>query len=306
MKNYIGSNYNVKSASELRDTLGHDGDVAYVIKESDNKVKSVSAVYTKTAGKWVPVSIKGSSDSGSSTESTLFNGTNVRLNSDNLNKISGDLVDFSFVDFMNALSYKESTLSLSSNLSTLNYEIGDKLPNGITLNISVGVGSAQIKQIKIFKNNISAGTITNKVTNGGNFTFADGSIITSNTVYRVVVTDNDNKTIEKSLSIQFYSPYYYGVIDKAITDIVSDDLTILKKDITKKENKTYSFTANNGYCVIAYPKSYGQLKSILDSNNFENIYSMSQKEITINSITYYVYETTSKVTCNNFKYKFVY
>ena len=42
MKNYIGSNYDVNSVLELRNSLGHDGDVAYVINTTEDGFKYVS------------------------------------------------------------------------------------------------------------------------------------------------------------------------------------------------------------------------------------------------------------------------
>jgi hypothetical protein len=76
------------------------------------------------------------------------------------------------------------------------------------------------------------------------------------------------------------------------------------KDVSAKGTKTYKYTSNNLYCTVTFPKSYGQLSSILDGNGFQNLDSWKFKEIEINSIPYYVYQTGTVVICNDFKYEF--
>ena len=147
-------------------------------------------------------------------------------------------------------------------------------------------------------------TISSGVQNGGNFTCADGSNITSDTTYKVVVTNVEGKTVTSTLSVKFYNPYYHGVTNKGINDVNVTDITSMTKDISAKGTKTYNYTSNNLYCTVAFPKSYGQLSSILDGNGFQNLDSWVFKEIEINNVPYYVYQTGTVVICNNFTYEF--
>lgn len=276
-----------------------DGQIAYVISEKEYYSFDSTNEEDAETGRWRIFKSETSGD-------TTYSGRDVKLNMDNLNKINGDLDNFSFVDFINILSYKESTVTLTSNLSTLIYESGITIHNGLTLTANIVKGTSKIKQIEFKKNDISVSIITDNVENGGNFTYADGSDISSDTTYKVIITDEDNKIIQKSLSVNFYNPYYYGAVENSIDNLTSTNILSLTKDISKKENKTYLFTANNLYCLFAYPKNYGLLKSILDSNNFENINSMKYTELEIKGIPYYIYQTNTRVICNNFIYKFNY
>ena len=196
------------------------------------------------------------------------------------------------------------TVRLTSSLSTLTYELGTTIYNGTTLTASVTKGSSDITKVEFFKNNTSVSVITSNVANGGNFTYADGNNISSDTTYKVVVTNVEGKTVTSTLSVKFYNPYYYGVTSKGTNDITVTDITSMTKDISAKGTKTYKYTSNNLYCTIAFPKSYGQLTSILDGNGFQNLDSWRFKEVEINSVAYYVYQTGTVVICNDFKYEF--
>lgn len=198
------------------------------------------------------------------------------------------------------------TVRLSSSLSTLVYELGTTVRNGHTLTAKVTKGSSDITKVEFFKNNTSVSTITSNVSNGGNFTYADGSNITADVTYKVVVTNVEGKTVSSTLSVKFYNPFYHGVTSKDINTITSTDILAMTKDVSAKSTKEYKYTSNNEYCCLAYPKSYGKLSSLLDGNGFQNLDSWVSKEIEINSVPYYVYQTKTNVICTNFAYKFEY
>lgn len=195
-------------------------------------------------------------------------------------------------------------VTLTSSLSTLVYELGTTVRNGHTLTAKVTKGSSDITKVEFFKGSTSVSVVTQNVANGGNFTYSDGSNITSDTTYKVVVTNVEGKTVTSTLSVKFYNPYYHGVTSKGINDVTVTDISAMTKDISAKGTKTYNYTSNNLYCTIAFPKSYGQLTSILDGNGFQNLDSWRFKEIEINSVPYYVYQTGTVVICNDFKYEF--
>jgi hypothetical protein len=195
-------------------------------------------------------------------------------------------------------------VTLTSSLSTLVYELGTTVRNGHTLTAKVTKGSSDITKVEFFKNNTSVSVVTQNVANGGNFTYSDGSSITSDTTYKVVVTNIEGKTVSSTLSVKFYNPYYHGVTSKDINTITSTDITAMTKDVSAKGTKEYKYTSNNERVVIAYDKNYGSLSSILDENSFENIGSFEKKEITIGSTVYYVYIMTNGCYCSDFKYTF--
>lgn len=197
-------------------------------------------------------------------------------------------------------------VTLTSSLSTLVYELGTTVRNGHTLTAKVTRGSSDITKVEFFKNNTSVSTITSNVSNGGNFTYADGSNITADVTYKVVVTNVEGKTVSSTLSVKFYNPYYHGVTSKDINTITSTDITAMTKDVSAKGTKEYKYTGNNEYCCIAYPKNYGLLSSILDGNGFQNLDSWTSKEIEISGVQYYIYQTKTSVICTDFLYKFEY
>ena len=84
----------------------------------------------------------------------------------------------------------------------------------------------------------------------------------------------------------------------------------LTKKIETKGTKSYSFTATNQRCVIAYPKSYGVLKTIFDPNNFNVTDTFTRSEINITGLdgtsqAYYVYANDA-ATVSAFTFKFGY
>lgn len=195
-------------------------------------------------------------------------------------------------------------VTLTSSLSTLVYELGTTVRNGHTLTAKVTRGSSDITKVEFFKGNTSVSVIEQNVSSGGNFTYSDGSNITSDTTYKVVVTNVEGKTVSSTLSVKFYNPFYHGVTTKDINTITSTDITAMTKDVSAKGAKKYKYTSANNRIVIAYDRSYGLLTSILDQNSFENLSAFEYKEITIDSKVYYVYVTTNGCYCTDFEYTF--
>jgi len=238
--------------------------------------------------------------------STLFTQVDTSLNAKNLERISGDLEKFNFVDLMTALSYKAPSVALTTSLTGLVYELGTTVSGGQTLTAVVTKGSSPIVSVEFFRNGTSVNIVTENVMDGGSFTYASGTDITMSETYKAVVTCEDGSTVEDTLSIQFYNPFYHGVTTTALDAITQADILGMTKDISAKGTKTYGFTSNNEYCVMAYPKEYGPLTGVLDSNGFQNIDSMNYREVEVNGVPYYVYQTNSLVICVDFTYKFLF
>lgn len=153
------------------------------------------------------------------------------------------------------------------------------------------------------------------VENGGNFTykFTTPIDITSdlpNNRFRMRVIDaSTNATYANTSNINFYYPYYFGVIEEnqEITENLFSNFT---KKIEVKGNKSNNYTTNNQCMVIAYPKSYGALKKIIDQNGFDVTNSFIKSEVNVTGLdktsqTYYVY-TNNASSVTNFKITFQY
>ena len=109
-------------------------------------------------------------------------------------------------------------------------------------------------------------------------------------------------SVTASKTIQFIQPYYYG---KSASSTISD-FTGLTSDVKAKGQKTYKFTTNNEYMVMAYDSSYGNLSSILDGNGFETIGGWTKSSITVDGFTYFVYVSNSPTTDTNASFTFKY
>ena len=153
------------------------------------------------------------------------------------------------------------------------------------------------------------------VENGGNFNFIFGSPINissnlSSTRFRMKVVDNSNKiTYANTSGINFYYPYYYGVIEEN-QSITNELFSTFIKKVEAKGTKSNNYTTNNQCMIIAYPKSYGNLNKILDQNSFDVTNTFKKSEIDIvgldgTSQKYYVYKNNAS-TVTNFKITFQY
>ena len=151
-----------------------------------------------------------------------------------------------------------------------------------------------------------------EVANGGTFTFSGLSVAVNsvNVQLKVKAYDETGAAVEGSTgAFSFVYPYYYGVCEAgaAIDEALVEGL---KKDVSGKGQKAYSYTTNNQCAVIAYPKAHGALKSALDPNAFENISAFTRSEVTVNGldgkdVVYYVY-VSGAFTGSGFKYTFKY
>ena len=151
-----------------------------------------------------------------------------------------------------------------------------------------------------------------EVKNGGTFTFSGLSVAVNsvNVQLKVKAYDSEGSVVEGSTGqFTFVYPYYYGVCaaGAAVDEALVEGLT---KKIESKGNKAWSFTTNNQCAVIAYPKSYGVLKSALDPNAFENIAAFTRHEVNVvgldgKTVAYYVY-VSGAFTGSGFKYTFKY
>ena len=201
-----------------------------------------------------------------------------------------------------ASKYIAPSARLTSNLSTNIYELGTTVTGGLTLTATVVKGSATITKIEFYKDSTVVNTITQNAENGGEFSHTDENSISADTTYKVVVTDSEGKTVSATYKVSFYNPYYHGISAKTLDNITVTDVVGMTKDLSAKGKKTYSYTSNNEYCVVAYPKSYGTISSILDSNGFQNVDSWQYVEVEINGVVYYVYQTKTPVICTAFAY----
>lgn len=95
-----------------------------------------------------------------------------------------------------------------------------------------------------------------------------------------------------SKTIEFILPFYHGI---NASDAISD-LTGLTEDLSKKGQKSYSYTADNQYLYLAYDAAYGDLTAIKDANNIENLGAFTKSTITHEGQTYNLYRSKYAIT----------
>ena len=182
--------------------------------------------------------------------------------------------------------YQKPEITQFSTTKTL-YEAGTTITS-IDLTIKVTKKSDAITNISLYDGSTLVTTFSN-VSNGGTFTYTYRSTINANKTLKVTATDG-KETVSKQLAISFINPMYVGTVNGTINKVL-------------QAKGTYTFsniTCTNDQVVFKYDASYGNLASIKDSNNFENIGAFTKTTEVISGVTYNVY-TSGSATLSNFK-----
>lgn len=125
--------------------------------------------------------------------------------------------------------------------------------------------------------------------------------ISDTKTFTLSVTDSKNNIRSSSITFTFAYPFYYGTFTNSLTEA---DIKNKVKLVELKNNKTLTLTYNDMKVFYAYPKAYGELKSIKDGNGFEYLNDFNKEEMNINSIPYYVYKIKNKASVSQIKYTF--
>ncbi len=144
-----------------------------------------------------------------------------------------------------------------------------------------------------------------------NFTSVTKTTTAQTHVWRIDAFNTKNQVFNRTFTVTWYDPFYYGVGAKNLTVSQVQQLT---KSVTAKGNKTFSFSPNNQVYYFAYPQSYGLLTSILDPNGFEIKNDFTVRSVIFNpnpsyfnntiSVNYYIYEFNNLTTQTNFNITF--
>ena len=205
-------------------------------------------------------------------------------------------------------TYTKPTISIA--LSKSNVE------HSKTYDISISTSFAQndagnVTGYKVYKNNsvifentsISNYTDTIAMQHGESVTYktevsyADGPI--KNTMLGIPYPSTSIKSgsVTSSGTIKAYALSYYGVIDGS-EFVNTNGLT---SELRTSKSNTITISLTNQRIIYMYPKSFGNLTSIKDANNFDYINSYTLSNATVNNVEYNIYILTDPVTINNFK-----
>lgn len=204
------------------------------------------------------------------------------------------------------------------NSFVLDPSVGPKEKNvPMTVNsatVKVTKKSKDVDSVSLYKDGELIETKTDEISSSGTtLTFAIDEILdgTTNSVsYAIKVTeagDNANTVTSNAQTYNFVYPYFYGVVING-TEITSDIITSFEKSIRNKGTHSYKYVTDNQCPVIAYPKSYGTLKSIIDPNNFTQNWTLHTVKVdnggTIPNVEYYAYVGGAATATATYKFNY--
>lgn len=242
----------------------------------------------------------GSQTPPTSSEGCVFSigeDESLNININNISKITKDAAKegITFADFMNMLNYAASSVTLSTSAKRV-YESKVDSVSSIVFTISKTNKSFPITELYLYEGSTK---ISENIVDETSFTYTPETPITKSTSFILKgVTSEPKDVSSSSVGLSFYEPFYYGVSEKSVLE--ESDIKGLTKLIEAKGNKTFKFTGNAVYSIIAYPKSHGKLSSILDPNGFENLTAFKEPVVVVvNGIDYYVYVYSTVSTYDN-------
>ncbi len=209
------------------------------------------------------------------------------ISSVRMNKIEEGIHSLS--EKISDLTYKPiSITSFRSNLSKTVYEKGVETINGCTFTWTTSMTPKSIS--------LTDCTIGVKDTS-----YTYNTTISDTKTFTLSVTDSKNNTRSSSITFSFVYPFYYGTFIDSLTET---NIKAGTKLVEIKGNKSINLSYSDKRVFYAYPKSYGELKSIKDGNGFEYLNDFDKEEININNVNYYIYKIKNKASVSQIKYTF--
>ena len=207
--------------------------------------------------------------------------------------------------------YVEFSLNVSSvTPNNSPYEKGTSV-NLTKVNVTVTKGSKNITNLKLYESDKTTllGEITDVATSNS---FTINKNVTDSVSFYAEATDGTKTKGDSSSFLNFYDPTFYGVLDVNYELNTENSALITnqnKKLLANKNNVSCSYTAKDQYPFFAYPASYGNLTSIVDSSNldFTNDFNKTTMNLNVKSgtVSYniYVLKNVTEVTNYTFIFK---
>lgn len=166
-------------------------------------------------------------------------------------------------------------------------------------------GSQQVTKAEVLVGGSPVGEAD--VSSGTSVSVTVSDSITVNKTFTARATDPTKAYTGGNVTFTFVYPFYWGVVASG-SPVDSAAIVGLTKSVTNKGNKTVSYTTSGvQQAVFAFPASYGNLTSIMDQNNFENIDTFTKSTVQVTGLDstpqqYNVY--VSNVNVQGFSYTF--
>lgn len=218
------------------------------------------------------------------------------------------LSDVTFVEFADKLLHPYvATSGVGLSLTPTNggtFEMGTtQTVTGATVRWTAG--SQQVTKAEVLVGGSPVGEA--QVSSGTSISVTVSDSITANKTFTARATDPTKAYTGGNVTFTFVYPFYWGVVASG-SPVDSAAIVGLTKSVTNKGNKTVSYTTSGvQQAVFAFPASYGNLKSIMDQNNFENIDTFTKSTVQVTGLDstpqqYNVY--VSNVNVQGFSYTF--
>ena len=205
-------------------------------------------------------------------------------------------------------TYTKPTISVSLSNGTIEHNKSYDI--SITANFNKN-DAGSITSYKVYKNNVVIFEDTSIVNHKDTITMSHGGSVTykaevvygdgpiKNTTLGIPYPSTSIKSgsISATNTVKAYALSYYGVINTS--EFV--DTSGLTSELRTSKNDTITVSLTNQRIIYMYPKTFGNLTSIKDANNFDYINSYTFTTATVNSIEYNIYILTDPVTITNFK-----
>ena len=224
-----------------------------------------------------------------------------------------DLNGLTVKEILNKLLYPYVSPTISIQ-GTPNGGIFEKGNNQTITSVKVVVTkkSEKITKIEVLQgSNVLVSQEDSTIANGGTFNFPINVPVNSSNIQLTGKVTDATGTVKSSTtaSFNFVYPYYVGVCGE--NDVINESLIKgLTKHIEAKGTKNISYTTEQQKMIMAYPKSYGAIKKILDPNSFDVTNTFTRTEIKITGLdgssqSYYVYANNAS-TVSGFTMTFSY
>ena len=242
----------------------------------------------------------------------IVTGTTVGNYTENTKLAKGSTMTELFEDMVTKEqppSYTAPSINISCNISGLK-EVGETIAPVIKVTYSKN-DAGPITKIELYKNNSLIDTIDNPLTSyqyTDNITLTTATITYNSKMYfeeGPIKNTNlgnpypnghilaGNKTSANTSQITPVYASYIGVINN---DYIVSNLT---KIIKNTRSYTFKYSMSNQRIVYLYPKLFGDLTSIKDENNFENLNSFIKSYITVNGVNYIEYKLINTASNSN-------
>lgn len=130
--------------------------------------------------------------------------------------------------------------------------------------------------------------------------------ITDTTTFTLVAQYKDLMSSNASVTVNYVRRSYWATVEDDFIPSAENIKAADSGTLRLKSTLTYVTNLNAQRIFYAYPKSYGKLSHIYDSNGFDYLPDYEISEVSIDGTPYYVYLKGIKATINNFRQQFTY